>query len=110
MLTVFEEDDKIFEAMKSGADGYLLKDERSQKIIEVIQNVKEGRMTMSPLVAMKTLNFLQKLPEEKTLKMLQDYQLTSREIEVLEYFSKGKSYKKIYGRFIYSTTYGQKIY
>lgn len=95
MLSIFEQDDKIFEAIKAGADGYLLKDERPQKIIEAIQNAKEGRMAMSPLVAMKTLDFLRNTPEPKQLKTPQDYKLTPREIEILNHLSKGKSYKKI---------------
>ncbi|MFK7951134.1 MAG: response regulator [Saprospiraceae bacterium] len=95
MLSIFEQDDKIFEAIKAGADGYLLKDERPKKIIEAIQNAKEGRMAMSPLVAMKTLDFLRNTPEPKKLKTPQDYKLTPREIEILNHLSKGKSYKKI---------------
>ena len=95
ILSVFEQDDKIFDAIKAGADGYLLKDERPQKIIEAIKNAIEGRMAMSPLVAMKTLDFLRKTPESKQLKTPQDYKLTPRETEILEHLSKGKSYKKI---------------
>ncbi|MEM6967178.1 MAG: response regulator transcription factor, partial [Bacteroidota bacterium] len=95
MLTVFEQEDKIFQAIQAGADGYLLKDERPKKIIEAIENVLEGRMPMSPIVAAKTLAFLRNPPTQPTLKNPADFNLTKREIEILELLSSGKSYQKI---------------
>jgi len=95
MLTVFEDETNIFEAIKAGADGYLLKDEKPQKIIRAIQNAHEGRLAMSPLVAMKTLELLRQIPEPAQLSTPQDYQLTKREIEILEHLSKGKTYQVI---------------
>lgn len=95
MLTVFEDEHNIFEAIKAGADGYLLKDEKPQKIIHAIQNTYEGRLAMSPLVAMKTLELLRQTPEPTQLSTPKDFQLTKREIEILEPLSKGKTYQTI---------------
>src|SRR5450432_1856759 len=61
MLTVFDDDDKIFEAIKAGATGYLLKDEKVQVIIECIQQLLEiGGAPMSPRIARKALDLLMK--------------------------------------------------
>ncbi|MEM9823046.1 MAG: response regulator transcription factor [Bacteroidota bacterium] len=95
MLTVFEQEDKIFKAIQAGADGYLLKDERPKKIVEAIENVLEGRMPMSPTVAAKTLAFLRKPQLSPKHKNPEDYHLTKREIEILELLSSGKSYQSI---------------
>jgi len=95
MLTVFEQEDKIFQAIQAGADGYLLKDEKPQKLIQAIENVVEGRMPMSPVVAAKTLAFLRKPTTQPILKNPADFQLTKREIEILELLSSGKSYQAI---------------
>lgn len=95
MLTVFEQEDKIFQAIQAGADGYLLKDERPKKIIEAIENVLEGRMPMSPIIAAKTLAFLRNPTPQASFKNPQDFHLTKREIEILELLASGKSYQKI---------------
>lgn len=95
MLTIFEQEDKIFKAIQAGASGYLLKDEKPKKIIEAIENVMEGRMPMSPIVAAKTLAFLRNPKPQPSLKNPSDFHLTKREIEILELLSSGKSYQKI---------------
>ncbi|MEO7047279.1 MAG: response regulator transcription factor, partial [Ferruginibacter sp.] len=59
MLTAFDDDDKIFEAIKNGASGYLLKDEKTSIIIDHIQQLKEiGGAPMSPIIARKALSLL----------------------------------------------------
>lgn len=90
MLTVFDSDEHIFEALKLGANGYLLKTTPPAQIIEGIQNVHEGGVPMSGSIARKVLTFMSK-PTPKTT----DYQLTKREKEVLENLVKGLSYKMI---------------
>src|SRR5580698_3093503 len=61
MLTVFDDDDKIFEAIKAGADGYLLKNEKISLIIDCIAQLSEsGSAPMSPRIARKTLDLLMK--------------------------------------------------
>lgn len=56
MLTVFEDDEKIFGAIKAGADGYLLKKDPPQKILDAIQELYEGRSSMNGLIAKKCWN------------------------------------------------------
>src|SRR5687767_12937134 len=55
MLTVFEDDDKIFSAIKAGANGYLLKKDSPQKIIEAIQQVHAGESPMNGMIASRVL-------------------------------------------------------
>lgn len=95
MLTVFDDDDKIFEAVKAGASGYLLKDESSANIITFIQQVKEFRtVPMSPAIARKALRLLCSNPSiEKSPSTTTD--LTPREIEVLKGLVEGLDYKEI---------------
>jgi len=100
MLTVFDDDDKIFEAIKAGAAGYLLKDEKLQVIIECIQQVVEiGGAPMSPQIARKALNLLMKasLPEKEADAAAEkiDSELSPREMEVLKLTVDGYNAKAI---------------
>lgn len=99
MLTVFDDDDKIFEAIKAGATGYLLKDEKLAVIIDCIEQLVEvGGWPMSPRIARKALNLLMKasLPEkENTAIEKNDYDLSSRETEVLKLTVDGYDYKAV---------------
>lgn len=94
MITVFDNDDNVFNAIKAGADGYLLKETKSEKIYEAIQETLSGGAVMSPSIAMKTLKLLKnpivlENPEKETVT------LSVREIEVLEQLSKGLKNKDI---------------
>lgn len=103
MLTAFSEDEKIFEAVKAGASGYLLKDEKISKIVSSITELlNEGTVPMSPIVAKKTLEMLKisEKPihnldsnEEKTQE--NNYFLSSREMEILNGIVDGLDYKEI---------------
>jgi DNA-binding NarL/FixJ family response regulator len=88
MLTVFEDTNRIFDAIKAGAVGYLVKKTSSEKIIESIKEVYNGGGAMSPSIALKVLNFFQQ-PK------VNPYDLTSREIDVLHRLVEGDSYKLI---------------
>lgn len=88
MLTVFEDTNRIFEAIKAGAVGYLLKKTSGDKIIESIKEVFNGGGAMSPSIALKVLSSFQ---EPKA----NPYELTNREIEVLQRLVEGDSYKLI---------------
>ncbi len=91
MLTVFDDNENIFESIQSGASGYLLKSTSSTKIIEAIKDVKEGGAPMTPQVAKKVLQLLPR--SEKEAKT--DIYLTPREVDVLTLLTKGYSYKMI---------------
>lgn len=99
MLTVFDDDDKIFEAIKAGADGYLLKNEKIAVIIDcIIQLAESGSAPMTPRIARKTLDLLMHatIPGRvNTEKEKNDYALSDREMEVLKLTIDGYSYKQI---------------
>ena len=97
VLTVFEDNEKIFEAIRAGAGGYLLKDDSAVNIIDAITNVVEyNGIPMSPAIARKTMELLRHAPapvaSEKTET---DTILTDREMEILKEMVTGKNYKAI---------------
>ncbi len=94
MLTVFDDDEKIFRAIRAGAMGYLLKGESPEKIIESIKLVLEGGAPMSAIIASKTLEFLRNPLVLNKKVDDQDFNLSAREIEVLEFLEKGLDYNK----------------
>jgi DNA-binding NarL/FixJ family response regulator len=94
MQTVFEEEEKIFDAILSGANGYFLKKTSPDKLIEGIRDVMEGGAPMTATVARKVLEvFKQQSPSGEQPK----FDLTARELEILSYLVKGMSYKMIAG-------------
>jgi DNA-binding NarL/FixJ family response regulator len=99
MLTVFDDDDKIFEAIKAGADGYLLKNEKMAVIIDCIAQLAEtGSAPMSPRIARKTLDLLMKasMPDvENETHEKKEHYLSERETEVLKLTVDGYAYKAI---------------
>lgn len=99
MLTIFDEDDKIFSAIKAGADGYLLKDEPIEKIKDAIINLlNDEGAPMSPSIARKALNLLmnsKSISVQSTEDRTAEYDLTDREQEVLTLLVDGLEYKEI---------------
>ncbi|WP_300687621.1 response regulator transcription factor [Chryseobacterium sp.] len=91
MCTSFEEDEKIFNSLKAGAMGYLVKGESMDKILSSIRDVYNGGAPMSFSIARRVLqHFEKKLPEIKGFD-----ELTEREKEILELLSQGLLYKEI---------------
>lgn len=101
MLTVFDDTTRVFEAIKAGAVGYLLKNTTADKIIVAIKEVRAGGAAMSPSIALKVLSSMQ---EPKA----NPYQLTEREVEVLQRLVAGDSYKLIAAHFVISISTVQK--
>ncbi len=95
MLTVFDDEEKIFSAIQAGANGYLLKDESPDKIFSSIKMIMEGGAPMSPIIAAKTLTLLRKSDFVFSEKEKVDFELSKREIEVLEQLKCGLDYQKI---------------
>ncbi len=93
MLTVFEDDEKIFSAIKSGANGYLLKKDNHQKLLDAIEAVYKGESPMNGMIAAKVLDYFQK--HQKNSTSLFQSNLTQREKEILQLLIKGLSYKEI---------------
>lgn len=92
MFTVFEDEDKIFEAICAGANGYLLKNTEPTKLIDSIKEVMDGGAPMSPVIARKVL---QMFANPKQVLSVNNYELTSREKEILKQLTLGLSYKMI---------------
>lgn len=91
MLTVFDTNDKIFEALCAGASGYLLKKTAPSKIVDAINDVHTGGAPMTPEIAKKVLTHFSKQP----LKNESAYNLTKREKDILFCLTQGYSYKMI---------------
>ena len=95
MQTVFEDDDRVFDSICSGASGYILKNYLNTKLIESITELQYGGSPMSPSVARKVLSKMQQIPQHVKPEESPDYQLTPREKEVLACLVNGQSYKMI---------------
>lgn len=97
VLTVFEENEKIFEAIKAGAGGYLLKDDSAVNIIDAITNVVEyNGIPMSPAIARKTMELLRHSTTPVASEKIETESiLTDREMEILKEMVTGKNYKAI---------------
>lgn len=88
ILTMFEDRDKIFDALCAGATGYLLKKSTSIEIINAIEELHQGGSPMSGEIARKVLGFF-----SKPLKVDNNYQLSPRELDILKCLVNGDSYK-----------------
>ncbi len=96
MLTVFDDDENIFNAIQAGADGYLLKETKPEELHNAILDVIAGGAAMTPSIALKTLNILRhpnKITSDKIQK--EEITLTKRETEILNQLSKGLNYQLI---------------
>lgn len=94
MLTVFDNDENIFNAIKAGADGYLLKEVNPNELYQGIMETLNGGAAMNPSIALKTLKLLRN-PVNFEQKTDEEIKLTAREVEVLEQLSKGLNYNVI---------------
>lgn len=103
MLTVFDNDENIFNAIKAGADGYLLKDVNAKVLHDGIVETLNGGAAMNPSIAMKTLKLLRNPIEFTNESDIEEIKLTPREIQVLEQLSKGLSYNLIAQNLILSS-------
>ncbi len=90
MLTILDEDEAVSEALKLGAEGYLIKHSTTEELKNAINKVIMGESYVSPETA---ANIIKSLTEEKTQQ--QKKKLTSREIEILQLMSEGKTNKEI---------------
>jgi DNA-binding NarL/FixJ family response regulator len=91
MQTVFEDDEKIFDALRFGASGYILKKTDPARIIEAIEDVLQGGSPMTPSIATRVLHFFRQKKDEKP----DEYGLSDREKEILRLLVDGLSYKMI---------------
>ncbi|MDH7913248.1 response regulator transcription factor [Winogradskyella sp. SYSU M77433] len=103
MLTVFDNDENIFNAIKAGADGYLLKEINAGDLHSGILETLNGGAAMNPSIALKTLKLLRNPFVIEDKEEQENIKLTEREVDVLEQLSKGLSYNAIAENLILSS-------
>jgi len=91
IITSFAEDENVYQAIKAGALGYLLKDSSPQELMQAIHDVCEGRLSLHPNIALKLIEDLNQPTETKPT----EDPLTEREVEVLKLVAKGRSNQEI---------------
>jgi DNA-binding NarL/FixJ family response regulator len=114
VLTIFDDEDKIFKAIKAGAIGYLLKDDSAESIADTLwQMYENGEGPISPGIAYKILQLVQKNELQfKSAVNKNDqnnfFYLTEREMEVLKFLAKGLGYKELGVQFDISVNTAKK--
>lgn len=96
ILTTFDDDEWVFDAIRAGATGYILKDTPREKVIEAIRGTFTGKSYVDPVVAGKLLQFVSSKQEEP--QSLLTEKLTTREVDVLKAISHGLSNTDIAAR------------
>jgi len=91
ILTVYEDEEKIFNAILAGASGYLLKKTPPSRIIEAIKEIREGGASMSSSIVRKVLSYFQQNTQQRS----NEYTLSQRELSILKCLVNGDSYKMI---------------
>ena len=94
METIFDDNDKIFNSICNGAEGYILKNTPPVQILSSIKEIYEGGAPMTPSIASKVLKMFKNKPAENTS---EEFNLTEREKEILKCLVEGMSYKLIAG-------------
>ncbi len=108
ICTVYDEDEKVFEALRTGANGYILKRSPPVRLLEAIVELYHGGSPMSSDIARKIVLSFQQKPEEK---IQEEYHITPREQEILQLLSKGLSYQELADKlFISSKTVRKHIF
>ncbi|AIQ38171.1 MULTISPECIES: response regulator [unclassified Paenibacillus] len=104
MLTTFDDDEYIIEALRNGASGYLLKNIPPDRIIQGIKTVNEGNMLIHPDIARKLATFLQPAsrPESPQAQPLESFGLTKMELAVVASIAEGHTNKEIAGHLFLS--------
>lgn len=90
MLTMYRQDQHLFEAIKAGARAYLLKDADADELVDVIERVHRGEAALDPGVTLRVFDEFRRISAEQDAE-----QLTEREREILQHLSSGKSNKAI---------------
>jgi DNA-binding NarL/FixJ family response regulator len=102
MITVFEDDENIFNAIKAGANGYLLKEIDAENLHKCILEVINGGAPMTPSIALKTLNLLRNPILAENDEAINEIKLSNRETGILEHLSIGLNYNEIADNLIIS--------
>jgi len=103
MFTIYEDSEQVFDALKAGASGYLLKKTPPDKIINALKEILEGGAPMSGAIARKVITSFQEQTTASDNPSMLEYKLTTRETEILDLLSQGLFYKEIAGKLSIST-------
>jgi DNA-binding NarL/FixJ family response regulator len=95
MCTVFDDETNLFKAICAGAKGYLLKDEKPEKIHRAVFETMEGGSAMSASIALKSLNLIKSASIKVKQEVSPENQLSKRETEMLEHIASGMSYEQV---------------
>jgi DNA-binding NarL/FixJ family response regulator len=97
MLTVDEQDETLFEAIKAGARGYLLKKSGSASFLQSVRDVLAGEAALSPILAIRVMNEFARLARKPAMASppAEEYVLTARELDVLRHIAAGATDKEI---------------
>jgi DNA-binding NarL/FixJ family response regulator len=95
MCTVFDDDTNLFNAICAGAKGYLMKDEKPERIHRAIFEAVEGGSAMSPAIALKALGLIKRATPVVKKQIPAEHNLTPRELEMLEQIASGSSYEQV---------------
>jgi len=95
MFTVFEDDEKIFNSLKAGAKGYVLKNDDPDLILGALRDLGNGGSPMNPVIARKVIDAFNKVQEVPDRKVNDDLPLSPRETQILGLLSEGFLYKEI---------------
>jgi DNA-binding NarL/FixJ family response regulator len=100
VITMFEEDDSVFAAMRAGARGYVLKDADQDELVRAVTAIARGEAIFSPAIAERLIHYFAALPATASALAFPD--LTSREREILHLIAQGHSNAAIAGRLVLS--------
>ncbi|MEE9351149.1 MAG: response regulator transcription factor [Thiotrichaceae bacterium] len=90
VTSIFDDDQHLFSALRAGAKGYVLKDQSSEQMVDLLRGIASGHPPLSPTIARRLLNYFQPTPED-----LDKTQLSNREREVLTLIAKGYTLVKV---------------
>ena len=100
VLTMFDDDDSVFAAMRAGARGYLLKDADKDEVVRAIVAVERGEAIFSPAIAQRMIQYFSAAPSVSSSKKQADEfsELTERELEILNLIARGDNNSTIANR------------
>ena len=101
VITMFEDDDSVFAAMRAGARGYLLKDADQDELLRAVKAVSRGEAIFSPSIAQRLIHYFAALPQTASAIAFPD--LTEREREILHLIAQGESNAAIARHLVLST-------
>jgi DNA-binding NarL/FixJ family response regulator len=93
VATIYDDDEHLFPALRAGAKGYILKEQRKEDISRLLQGIVEGEPPLSPAISHRLLNYFSSM--DAPLQVVKDHGLTSREVEVLSVIAQGHSLNEV---------------